>query len=278
MIHIWYHANCWDGFGAAWAAYRGLFDVTANHVSYRPVNYGDELPKEPGTLKSSDAVYFLDFSPKLEQAEAILKTGARLLILDHHKTAAEEYAGFRHINAEIIFEMDRSGAVMAWTYFNPSKEIPAILEYIEDRDLWRFKLPNSERVNAALRSYSRDFITWDNLFQVGLIPMSFDMEGGAILRANEVIISEHVKRAFETVLVGHITVLAVNATCLFSEIAGRLSGLSASGIGCAFFQREDERWQYSLRSRGDVDVARIAKLYDGGGHLNAAGFERTELI
>jgi len=31
-------------------------------------------------------------------------------------------------------------------------------------------------------------------------------------------------------------------------------------------------WKVSLRSKGDVNVAKIAELYGGGGHMNAAGF------
>jgi phosphoesterase RecJ-like protein len=42
----------------------------------------------------------------------------------------------------------------------------------------------------------------------------------------------------------------------------------------AFFREIDNNyWKVSLRSRGDIDVARIAALFEGGGHKNAAGYK-----
>jgi len=38
-----------------------------------------------------------------------------------------------------------------------------------------------------------------------------------------------------------------------------------------YFDTADKR-VFSLRSRGEVDVANIAKRYGGGGHAGAAGF------
>jgi phosphoesterase RecJ-like protein len=37
-------------------------------------------------------------------------------------------------------------------------------------------------------------------------------------------------------------------------------------------QVEDEKFKVSLRSRGDIDVEKIARKRGGGGHKNAAGF------
>ncbi len=42
----------------------------------------------------------------------------------------------------------------------------------------------------------------------------------------------------------------------------------------AFFRELNENhWKVSLRSKGDINVANIAKGFNGGGHKNAAGFE-----
>jgi phosphoesterase RecJ-like protein len=41
----------------------------------------------------------------------------------------------------------------------------------------------------------------------------------------------------------------------------------------AFFREVDGGWKVSLRSRGDFDVARIAEMFKGGGHRNAAGYK-----
>ena len=55
MIHVLYHANCYDGFGAAWAAWRKLGD---DGVVYQAVNYGDPLPQSG--IADDDCVFLLD--------------------------------------------------------------------------------------------------------------------------------------------------------------------------------------------------------------------------
>ena len=40
-------------------------------------------------------------------------------------------------------------------------------------------------------------------------------------------------------------------------------------------EREDGTHKVSLRSRGEVDVEKIARHHGGGGHRNAAGFSLT---
>jgi hypothetical protein len=52
---ILYHADCDDGFGAAYAAWLSLGDG----AEYRPVYYGDAIPPE---LLVDRKVFILDFS------------------------------------------------------------------------------------------------------------------------------------------------------------------------------------------------------------------------
>ena len=66
----------------------------------------------------------------------------------------------------------------------------------------------------------------------------------------------------------------VNATVLFSDIAGELA--KDRPFGACYFDRGDGKRQWSLRSRdGGIDVAEVAKANGGGGHRNAAGFEQV---
>jgi phosphoesterase RecJ-like protein len=43
-------------------------------------------------------------------------------------------------------------------------------------------------------------------------------------------------------------------------------------ISAVFRESGRGLWKVSLRSKGDVNVAKIAEMYKGGGHKNAAGF------
>jgi phosphoesterase RecJ-like protein len=49
--------------------------------------------------------------------------------------------------------------------------------------------------------------------------------------------------------------------------------IGAVEVSASFRQKGGNVWKVSLRSRGKVNVARIAELFGGGGHANAAGYE-----
>jgi phosphoesterase RecJ-like protein len=49
-------------------------------------------------------------------------------------------------------------------------------------------------------------------------------------------------------------------------------------ISAVFRDIGDGFWKASLRSKGDVNVAKIAELYGGGGHKNAAGFKTRDSL
>lgn len=56
------------------------------------------------------------------------------------------------------------------------------------------------------------------------------------------------------------------------DIAGELA--KERPFGACYFDRQDGKRQWSLRSRdGGADVSEIAKRHGGGGHAQAAGFE-----
>jgi hypothetical protein len=283
---VLYHANCLDGFCAAWVARKAMGEIEAI-----PVQYGQEPPDV-----TDRQVLILDFSYKRSVMRKILSQAMSVVVLDHHKTAEAELAGIvdefiqrpdlianRPGSAVPVvhFDMDKSGGRLTWEYFAVGQSslancpVPWLVEYTEDRDLWLWKEPHSRAVNAWLRSYPLDFAIWDKLFVSS--PLAFDGknfpvgEGEAILRRERQIIDDHLRNAREIEMDGH-KVLAVNATVLFSDIAGELA--KDRPFGTCYFDRQDGKRQWSLRSRDDgVDVSAIAKAHGGGGHRNAAGFE-----
>lgn len=149
MIYVLYHANCDDGFGAAWAAWKTL----GEEAIYLPVKYGDALPE----IEVGSQVFIVDFSYPRD-ALKYLAERCKVVVLDHHKTAQEELEGLPFAE----FDMDRSGAGMMWDYFNSSLNRPPLIDHIEDRDLWRFALDGTKQASSGLRSYPMDFHVWDS--------------------------------------------------------------------------------------------------------------------
>lgn len=282
---ILYHANCPDGFCAAWVAHRKFGDNT----DYLPVSYGQRPPDVAGRR-----VYVLDFSYKREVMRQILSSAMFVTVLDHHKTAQAELAGIVDefiLRPDLIanppgselpfvwFDMEKSGARLTWEHFFPGEAAPWLVDYIEDRDLWRWKLSKSKEINSALSSYPWTFALWDRFatecWASDYLGRNWDSilaeQGEHIERYKDQQIEGICQHAREIEIDGH-RILAVNSSVLFSEVAGKLA--EGRPFGAAWFVRSDGRRQWSLRSRdGGVDVSEVAKRHGGGGHRNAAGFE-----
>ncbi len=260
MIRVLYHASCDDGFGAAWCAWKHFGD----QASYTPVKYGDPVPDMP----LGSTVFILDFSYSRDDLERLAERCA-VTVLDHHATAQEDLAGLPFA----IFDMDRSGAGMAWDYFNPDTPRPPLIDHIEDRDLWRFALDGTKQVSSGLRSHSMAFDLWD-FFAWNVSP----------LRAAGIHIERYIQRLCENLAEdAHIEtwpegpVFVVNAPGqLTSELADYLLDAEQfqgnQVLFVAAYKDMADRRLWSLRSRGDFDVGEVAKARGGGGHKNAAGF------
>lgn len=263
---ILYHAGCYDGFTAAWAAWKAI----GNDAEYIPVKYGTEPPWE----KCRDArVYIVDFSYPRAMLEKLNKAAQSLAVYDHHVTAQKELEGLPYCT----FDMDKSGARLAWEAFHPGVPAPALVAYVEDRDLWRWVLEDSELVNAALGSYDFDFLVWEKMG--ALDPADFcaalASDGAALKRNND----RAVQRAANDAYFMHIvidgercTVPVVNTNLLQSELGNYLAGEKGYGVALLWNLTSTGDVRCSLRSVGALDVSAAARANGGGGHTNAAGF------
>ncbi|OFW64542.1 MAG: hypothetical protein A2Y74_07610 [Actinobacteria bacterium RBG_13_63_9] len=257
---VLYHGNCPDGFGAAWAVWLAV----GGQATYIPVLYGQPLPELP----DGAVVSIVDFSYSRKVLLELRKRCPALEVLDHHKSAEVELEGLDFCN----FDMDRSGAILTWDSWH-RREAPLLLNYVQDRDLWRFALPKSRAVTAWLWSYPRAFVTWSQL-SIELQNQFDDVarEGEALLRLQAQQVEVMCRQAL-VMDVGGYRVPVANATVFFSDVGERLCQLYPEAPFAAYYlDRADGMRQWGLRSRGDFDVSLVAKGYGGGGHLAAAGF------
>lgn len=260
-----YHRACRDGFCAAWVFADAL---GVDNVDFHAANYGEEPPPVAGR-----DVYVVDFSWPRDVMDRMYGEATFLLVLDHHKTAEAALAGAPYA----VFDMDRSGAGMAWDELHPSEPRPWIVDYVEDRDLWRYKHPQSALVNAWIACLEFDFSVWA-LAAAGTVEDAAKRGEVAIMRQRNYV-AEVSKNARRVSFEGHADVPCVNAPQFdISELVGELAKEAPLAIG--WWQRADGVFQYSLRSRGDdgVDVSELARRYGGGGHKNAAGFQLDRLV
>ena len=268
-----YHAGCPDGLGAAWAVWRAW----GPDARYLPRGHDDVTD---ASAHEGQQVVFVDIAPGSVELRALGEHAAKLIVLDHHVTARERFendlgvqnalAGRGH---HIHFDLSHSGAMLAWNYFHPDEPAPDLLRYVEDQDLWAWKLPASEEVNAALASYPRDFETWEELAARPIAELA--AEGAPILRANRIEIDRTLQAAHPVAL-GSRRAEAVNTGQHRSRIGHELAQRAAFKLPWGVVYRvTGQRVDISLYSIGDLDVAKVAESYGGGGHANAAGFSVT---
>ena len=260
-----YHADCLDGLGAAWSA----FCVLGNQGRYIPAHYGDDIPDfEPGAN-----LYILDFSYSASLlVEASAKAG-RIVLIDHHITAMEQYDDFFKIqlcpeNLSLNFDMSRSGCILTWQHFFQDLKPPKILLHIEDRDLWRFKLDGTREITTAL--YEKMPI---NLAEIATLDLAELLAVGRIQFKQFSGMVKRLAKSAHSVSVANRIGLAVNAPSLFSSDLGQLLAEKSGTFGMTYqYDGRKQQWTFSLRSIGDYDVGHLALGFGGGGHKNAAGF------
>lgn len=278
MIYVLYHSNCYDGFGAAYAAWKKF----GGSAKYIPVSYGYPLPEMP----DAEEIYIVDFSYD-EQTLKSLSRGIKTFVLDHHKTAEENLRGLlyeqdcnQNNNLYIEFDMNRSGALITWEYFHryhgpspvDSDPVPAplLIQHISDRDLWTFKMDRSREIHAALVSHKMDFQLWDS-FDIEQLKI----EGAALLRQYQQLVDNICKKPFMIKIAGH-EVPAVNTSIAWSEVGEKLGDMYPDAPFVASFTEFEDLTMWSLRTsknNREFDVSVIAKQFGGGGHKAAAGFK-----
>lgn len=283
------HAECPDGWCCEWLFRRHF----GSHADYMQAKYGDPVPD----VSLRPRVYIADFSWKRPQMLHLMQQArGRVTAIDHHKAAFEE---LRNISLDlypdtlltspvVLFDVEHCGSHLVWQFLKSAGATdpifadgnpPLIVQLTEDRDLWRWQLPDSRELNAALASYPKTVDVWDRL-QEKLSVVSgagyWDLyrEGAAILRQQDQMVRAAVGRAVEITICGY-KVLAVNTTCHHSEIGGQLAEGRPFGVTYLDdLQRGLRCWSFRSRD-GGIDVSDLAKSFPGGGgHPRAAGMQR----
>ena len=259
-IVVLYHAECPDGFGAAYAAWK-KFGNKADYISLH--NDGAEPPVE---LTGKD-VYTLDFSYKLEVVKGLLLKVKSLTIIDHHISNVEQV---KLVGG--VYDVNHPGSVLSWKYFHPNKKLPRLFRNIEDIDIWKFKVPYTNELAEITTLYPFDFKVWDKLVKEidtkdGL--RKYVDQGKILVQKRDDQVKKIASYA-EMVSFEGYEVFMVNSPVHVSHLGNFLC--RKKGPIAVIWSRRGEKMIINLRSAGTVDVSKIAEKYGGGGHRAAAGF------
>ena len=260
-IVIIYHGGCRDGFGGAWAVWKKF----GNKAAYLPAFDRFALPCP---LKNKE-VYLIDYTYKPDLVKKLLKDNIRVTAIDHHISSKDA----ARLTQAYSFDLFHSGAVLAWKYFHPKEKVPMLLRYIEDEDLWKFKIPHSKEVLLFLELFAQDFAVWSKIAKALKSSKKRNLyakNGTLILRYQRSLL-EHILPNAELVRFAGYTVYAVNAPGHFASDLGKILAQKTHSFALVWNEGKG-KIKVSLRSDGSVDVSKIAQKFNGGGHKSASGF------
>ena len=277
---VWYHDKCADGLMAA-AIVFSEFD----HAALSAVQYGDITPVNIDAYAEKvrgNILYMVDFSVPPDLMERLAAKARRIVWIDHHKTAFEQYGYSLDENicdtlfsGKVVVHLDNreSGASLTWRIMKEGP-LPRCVELVRDHDLWEHKFPETKPFVSGLYALHGSY--FNPVFWAGYLHSEELLT--YLIGMGEVQYEIHMREVKElaehkmTVYLGMKRGVAVNVPHKYASELGHFLCEQGAQYAAVWMVLKD-KVVVSLRSQGDFDVSRIAKLFGGGGHKNAAGFE-----
>ena len=300
---IIYHGPCPDGTGGLWCA-----------CNYKPIKsrYACKAGTNPVGDYTGKNVIFIDICPKIDYLMELVNVANHVVILDHHESSKQMILDNEKMlesvtNLKIEFDMKRSGCQMAWDYFFDNSPRPYFIDYMGDRDLWKWELPHSKEINTALwelgyiDSYKLDKMT--ELFENSKCDTGIEFKSIeemlkdptsklSSLKSIGELIEEGNKRQIDIGVAN-----ALEAQIKFEDkiyriwLAGNINPILRSDLGnvlcskpfkdgtmpdfsaCWQFDPKSDEWWISFRGvpSRSPNLSIIASKYGGGGHSMACG-------
>lgn len=272
MTIVIYHDQCPDGFSASIAATPSLPADTR----FVGGNYDKDLPY----IERGEDVFILDLSYPADVLQEVVSRSARLVLLDHHQSALDRLGqGQVKLRPQDVIQLDmrRSGAMMAWDYFNPGTPAPMFLRRIQARDLYTWDAPHAEEYLEWLNTQPLDRALWAQLFHESEESQQSKIRDGAMMLAPVRALAQNLAARAVPVEVLGVQGLMVNAPTELVDRTCNLLAQQCGTFGLAWHMAAAGHIKVSLRSLkfGDevsTDVAKLAEAFGGGGHRSSAAF------
>ena len=267
-IVVIYHNDCTDGFSSAWSAWKKF----GNRADYVGIDPGSR----PLAGLTNKEIYMLDVIYPVQYLKKVVKENRKVVAIDHHFSNKEAF----DLVENGLFDINHSGAVLSWNFFHPKEQVPKFIKYVEDMDLWRFKMPKTKEFISYMDTISFSFLNWDKIYKDTENKLKFReyvKKGELILSYQDTLIHRIIDGYAELVNFLGYKVYAVNSP-LFNSQIGNLLSRRLPPLGIVWSQSDNGKVHVSLRSDGTIDVSKLAsKFKGGGGHKKSAGFYVEDL-
>lgn len=253
-------------------------------------DYGHQLPLDQ--IPVGEPIIMVDVA--LEDMNEMFELAGRnpLTWIDHHISSINTYYDRNILSVNdynsitAVLENGISACEGTWRYLFPDLPTPQSIILLGKYDTWR----------------NQDKYRWDNVilpFQFGMrsecnSPETFPVNlltcnegeevlllidiiesGQAILKYQNQLNADLCKLlSFETHF-GNLRAICLNGGGFNSDVFKSVYDESKHDIMILFvYDGTIKQWKFSLyTTKGEIDCSKIAKLYGGGGHVKAAGFQ-----
>lgn len=266
---VFYHAPCADGFTC-----RFIVEMQNPNACFIGLDTRSPFPKEHLQTVTGKRVIMMDIAFDTDTMLSIDERAAHFVVIDHHETNMKHLGelSFAH------FDMRKAGCHLVWQYFNPGKEMPAFIDYIGLRDIWKHK------DNQHALYFTSGFVCPD--YDFGLFSKYYYNSNGEVISTMEKgkILYDFQQQTVREICksaVKHPTknMIIVNTHYPFiSDVGDCLRTQNPQYIILMWSKKySDSAYRYALRSADSgPNVATFAEAFGGGGHAHAAGFGSTK--
>lgn len=268
---IYHGRNCPDGFAAAlaaWLYYEGQAEFLG--LDHGEIKSVADLPALDGR-----AVYILDFSFAAEIMHGIEERAAKLVMLDHHKSAAEKLSGFACRCGIVHFDMHKSGARLAWEFFHPEQPVPDLVRFVEDRDIWVWQYPESAGFLAALDMEPFSFERWHEIASFDAMQLAIYVERGKAMDEKFSKLAAGIAEGAQALTFNGMSGLMVNAPGVFHSLVGDILSKQSGSFALMWSVDKSGVIKAGLRSQRSFNCIPLAESMGGGGHAQACGFKMS---
>lgn len=255
------------------------------------INYGQPFPWN--RIELGEHVFMVDFCLQPFDDMERLNSLCKLTWIDHHAKGSIDEAEKRDFwpTGGQKIDIGTAGCELAWEFFYPTKPHPFAVFYLGRYDVWDHSNPNTLPFQYGFRMFENTLpdnqSLWQSFFKNDTRVDSVIEVGRTILAYEEQQNAKFCKAyAFETVLYVDPAYTGNTKTSLLAICANR--GFTNSKLFDSVYDPECHdlmitfvrlkppayKWTVSLYStKPDIDCGAIAKIYGGGGHKGAAGFQ-----
>ena len=271
--YVIYHNPCSDGHMSMTI----VRDYLEGHFPDRAVTYhGASINAPPPDDLEGKCLLICDYSYPKDILMKLLTVVKKLLILDHHKTSQEALADIP--DTYKVFDMKKSGASLTWEYFHMKLPSPLLVQYVEDRDIWKNQLPHSDSFGIWWYSVPLEYEIYKKYMEDDTLLLEHIQQYGPICsqyaRSQMDTLSQYASVRFTKLRnKKYYFIVYVNSSSFISDLGNLLiKKYQLADFTAVYIIYENDTSKFCLRSTDtNADCSEVAKLYGGGGHRNASG-------